>query len=64
MQNPGPILEAASTEALQITLDALVLGVVSVCALLSLAFVVAVAAGVVSELREAEAERNVLSQGT
>ena len=61
MQNPGPILEAASTEALQAALDALVLGVASVCALLSLAFVVAVTAGVVSELRGGEPRRNVLS---
>jgi len=64
MQNPGPILEAASTEALQLALDALVLGVASVCALLCLAFVVAVAAGVVSELRGGEPQRNVLSRGT
>jgi hypothetical protein len=64
MQNPGPILEAASTEALQLTLDALVLGVASVCALLSLAFVVAVIAGVVAELRGGESQRNVLSRGT
>lgn len=64
MQSPGPLLDTASMEALQLTLHALVLGVLSVCALLSVAFVVAVAAGVISELRGAGSWRNVLSRGT
>ena len=46
------------------TLDALVLGVALVCAFLSLAFVVTVAVGVISELRGHEPRRNVLSRGT
>jgi hypothetical protein len=64
VQNAGPFLEAVAEEAMQLALDVLVLGVASACVLLCLGFVVAVAAGIISELRGAETRRNVLSRPT
>ncbi len=64
MQDAGPILAAVAEEAMPLALDVLVKGVASACGFLCLAFVVAVAVGVISELRGDEPRRNVLSQGT
>jgi hypothetical protein len=64
VQNAEPFLEAVAEQAMQLALDVLVLGVASACGILCLGFVVAVAAGIISELRGDELRRNVLSRPT
>jgi hypothetical protein len=61
MQEAGPILQTVAAETMHLAMDVIVLGVALACGFLFLAFVTAVAAGVVVELRGGGSPRNVPS---
>lgn len=64
MQSPAPFSEAAVGKAMEVVMDLLLLGIVAACVFLTLAFLIAVAIGVVAELRSREHERNALPHRT
>jgi hypothetical protein len=64
VQSPAPLVEAVVGGAMKVVMDLLLLGIVSACVFLTLAFLIAVAVGVVGELRSREHGRNAVPRRT
>jgi hypothetical protein len=64
VQSPALLSEAVVGEAMEVVMDLLLLCIVSACVFLTLAFLIAVAVGVVAELRSRGRGRNALPHRT
>jgi hypothetical protein len=64
VQSPALLSEAVVGEAMEVVMNLLLLCIVSACVFLTLVFLIAVAVGVVAELRSRGHRRNVLRHQT
>jgi hypothetical protein len=64
VQSPALLSEAVVGEAMEVVMDLLLLCIASTCVFLTLVFLIAVAVGVVGELRSREHGRNALPHRT